>query len=304
MISAFFGNGWICYILLVSRTSGGGNRRDKHFTQDDNRVPRRRTLSVCEWKDRRAVSLQAVDTHPHGIVTGLRVRKCYAHPTTDCRPPISADHAIAQAIWEEFQRTPVIRVLSDGTTRTIPSAAAGRNVLCRRHNSALSPLDDIGCRFVRALTRQIQHRFENSSEDTHVLFNGFDVERWMLKVLCTIAHGERASRLRPSSTWRVPRSWLRILFEGHPLPPGAGVYVPRVARGRFAGGILTAKIVGHTGRPIEAGARDFNVYQRSRLRPLHVPSVRVREVAVLVSRPYASNAKRGRRCVSCSPWLG
>jgi hypothetical protein len=76
----------------------------------------------------------------------------------------------------------------------------------------------------------------------------------MLKVLCTIAHGERASRLRPSSTWRVPRSWLRILFEGHPLPPGAGVYVPRVARGRFAGGILTAKIVGHTGRPIEAGA--------------------------------------------------
>jgi hypothetical protein len=35
-----------------------------------------------------------------------------------------------------------------------------------------------------------------------------------------------------------------VLFEGHPLPPRAGIYIPRVARGRFNRGILTAKIVG------------------------------------------------------------
>jgi hypothetical protein len=66
----------------------------------------------------------------------------------------------------------------------------------------------------------------------------------MLKVLCTIAHDEPASRVYAFRRWQVPRSWLRVLLEGHPLPPGAGVYTPRVARGRFDGGILAAKIVG------------------------------------------------------------
>jgi hypothetical protein len=75
----------------------------------------------------------------------------------------------------------------------------------------------------------------------------------MLKVLCTMAHGERASRVYASSTWRVPRNWLRVLFEGDSLPPGAGLYTPRVARGRFAVGILTTKIVGSLHRPIETG---------------------------------------------------
>jgi hypothetical protein len=211
-----------------------------------------KTVRECRCRHRHFVPLP-VNTRPRGIVTGLRVRKCYAQATGDCRPPISADHAIAEAISDDFQRTPVTRILSDGTSRIVPSSAVGRNVLCRRHNSALSPLDDLGRRFVRALTQQLKHRFENSSQDTHALFNGADVERWMLKVLCTMAHGERASRVHSSSTWRVPRAWLRILFEGRPLPPGAGLYTPRVARGRFDRGILTFKIVGQL-RPLETGA--------------------------------------------------
>lgn len=211
------------------------------------------TVKHCRCKRRHFVP-PPVDTRPRGIVTGLRVRKCFANSTADCYPPISADHAIARAIQEEFQRTPIIRTLIDGSTRTISAASAGRKVLCKRHNSALSPLDQSGCRFVRALQRQLQYRFQNCSEDTHVLFNGFDVERWMLKVLCTMAHGERASRVYSSSIWRVPRTWLRVLFEGDPLPPGAGLYTPGVARGRFAGGILTTKIVGSLLRPIDRGA--------------------------------------------------
>lgn len=212
-----------------------------------------KTVADCQCKNRRFVPLP-VDTRPRGIFTGIRVPKWYAQVTGDCRPPLSHDHAIAEAIWEDFQRTPVIRTLSDGSKRSVPPSAAGRKVLCRRHNSALSPLDDVGRRFVRALKDQILHRFQNSPQHTHTLFNGFDIERWMLNVLCTMAHGERASRVHASTTWRVPQTWLKVLFEGHPLPAKAGLYTPRVARGRFDRGILAAKIVGHLARAGRSGS--------------------------------------------------
>jgi hypothetical protein len=206
----------------------------------------------CPCKRRHFVPTP-VNTRPGRIVSGMRVLKCYAHLTRDCGGSISADHALAESIADDFGRTPITRILADGATRSVPPSAAGRNVLCRRHNSALSSLDQVGRRFVRALGNQIRHWAENSPEQDHVLFNGFDVERWMLKVLCTAAYDEPASRVNASEKWQVPRSWLRVLFEGHALPPGAGLYTPRVARDRFNRGILTAKIVGSragTPRPV------------------------------------------------------
>ncbi len=202
-----------------------------------------KTVAACRCKSRNFVP-PAVDVHPHGVITGIRVKKCYANPTFNCLPPLSADHAIANAINRDFAGTPIIRTLSDGSTRTVAPSAAGRKVLCQRHNSALSPLDQVGRRFVGAMRSQIKHQIDNVPEDTHVLFNGFDVERWMLKVLCTVAYNKPVSRVYASRPWRVPKSWLGTLFSGDPLPNGAGVYTPRVARGRFAEGIMTAAIVG------------------------------------------------------------
>jgi hypothetical protein len=162
-----------------------------------------KTVGECRCKGRGFVPAQ-VNTRPGRIASGMRSARCYARATSDCGGPISADHAIAEAISDDFQRSPITRILVDGTTRTIPPSAAGRNVLCKRHNSALSPLDQVGRRFVHALGRQIQHKFEDSSEQIDFLFNGFDVERWMLKVLCTMAHDELVSRVYASRNGRSP----------------------------------------------------------------------------------------------------
>ena len=201
-------------------------------------------VACCSCKDRRFVPL-AVKTSPPGVTTGIRIGKCYANPLADCRPPLSADHAVARSISRAFEDSPIVRALHDGSKRTIPPSAQGRRVLCKRHNSALSHLDEVGRRFVCASRDQLRHRFERRADDTHVLFNGYDVERWMLKVLCTMAHGQPASRFSAAAVWRVPEPWCRILFQGRPLPPGAGIYVPKVARGRFDRGLFTAKIVGY-----------------------------------------------------------
>jgi hypothetical protein len=213
-----------------------------------------KTVQQCSCEARNFVPV-AVDANPRGIITGITVAKCYARSMRNCRPPMSVDHAIAAAISEDFQNSPIARILRDGTSRFIPPGSAGRKVLCKRHNSSLSDLDEIGRRFVRASKDHLGHHEEKWPDDAHVLFNGYDVERWMLKVLCTLAYDEPVSRVHPSRKWRVPDPWLHILFSGRPFPRGAGLYVPRVARARLPGAILAAKILGTRQRRLGGGGR-------------------------------------------------
>jgi hypothetical protein len=68
------------------------------------------------------------------------------------------------------------------------------------------------------------HLHGGTSGNFHRLFNGFDIERWMLKVLCAV----HCDRPVPGSVilepWRVPRSWLSILFGKARFPRGCGLY--------------------------------------------------------------------------------
>jgi hypothetical protein len=207
-----------------------------------------KTVAKCRCKARRFVP-EPVVVRAGRILTGMRLEKCYANWLGKCLPPLSSEHAISKSISVDFGGEPTVRVLRDGSRRIVPPSSGGRRVLCKRHNSALSALDEIGRRFIRANTECVRHVLENRSEDTHSLLNGYDVERWMLKILCAMAHDEPISRIDPSPIWRVPESWARVLFEGRPKPDGAGIYVPRIARGRFDRGILTAKITGRSQNP-------------------------------------------------------
>jgi hypothetical protein len=71
------------------------------------------------------------------------------------------------------------------------------------------------------------HLHDGKEGDYHRLFNGYDVERWMLKILCAQQHAERIPGADDPQRWTVPKSWLRILFHSAPFPPGAGLYSPK-----------------------------------------------------------------------------
>jgi hypothetical protein len=201
------------------------------------------SVGACRCKARRFVP-PAADIGPSGLITGVRVSGCYANTTANCRLPMSNEHAIEQSISRDWGSTGLDRIMGDGSLKRIPVSSAGRKVLCKRHNSALSSLDKIGHRFVAAL--KYQHRGTPAPQAvTHTLFNGYDIERWMLKILCATCHGMPSSRLGPSDRWFVPINYVDILFGGRPFPRGGGLYIPRVSRGRYADGILTAAILGH-----------------------------------------------------------
>lgn len=99
-------------------------------------------------------------------------------------------------------------------------AKLGGKVLCSSHNGALSPLDRVGGKFFRSVGYAHKHLAEGEGVRPRLLtlFNGHDLERWMLKTLVgLIASSDKG--------WEPPRAWLEILFAAAEFGPGEGLYV-------------------------------------------------------------------------------
>ena len=173
----------------------------------------------------------AAKTTPRLPITGNRVRGCYAADTQDCDGGLTREHPLSTA---------VLKVLSRGENaisvtnhpwqkeKLVPKRVGIKGLskysLCERHNHALSPLDTIAGRFVTALLDCTRHVVTASPGRFHRLFNGFDIERWMLKVLCGVQFDKRLQRHSWRDRWKPPLEWLSILFNGDAFPPGCGMY--------------------------------------------------------------------------------
>jgi hypothetical protein len=93
-----------------------------------------------------------------------------------------------------------------------------------------------------------------------LILSGDDLERWMLKTLCT--HILVTGKFGPN--WEPPLEWIEILWSMKPFPPGCGLYfnhqmgqsTPDAAKLAFR--VLTSPgIVGSTGAIVELAAHQF-----------------------------------------------
>lgn len=145
--------------------------------------------------------------------------RCYARALGDCSAKISGEHYISKeviALWAEDDIVATnVRGSEAGemSLRSLDSLAS--NILCDRHNSTLSPVDDTGlmfCRFVKNVPP-----IPPTSE-----INGQQLERWFLKVLLgysAVFHKQQQAKDREPS---LPL--LRALFSGGPLDDGCGFF--------------------------------------------------------------------------------
>jgi hypothetical protein len=163
-------------------------------------------------------------TRPPGADTGYAHARCYASQLTDCCTTISREHYISESILEDHGGVfYVTRKRLGWEAKQLPANALAAKMLCKRHNSALSPLDEAGRSLVRCL-RFAQDRAA-AGRGCDVL-NGIDVERWMLKMLCgyTVLDGDP-----------VPLAWQRLLFGYDEMRLPSGLHV-NVAIGDSIGG--------------------------------------------------------------------
>lgn len=105
-------------------------------------------------------------------------------------------------------------------------------VLCRKHNTALSPLDSAAGSFFRTIYTCTRGGIQGviPLDDLCFEFDGRVLERWLLKVLCgVLASGNHSGKDRI-----VPKEWVEVLYERRPWPQefefylldGAGYTVP------------------------------------------------------------------------------
>ncbi|MBM3475114.1 MAG: hypothetical protein FJX75_17775 [Armatimonadetes bacterium] len=121
-----------------------------------------------------------------------------------------------------------------GEALELPIGALTARVLCARHNSALAPLDDRAGGFFGAIKREDLESADPATRGTSwvVLFNGHDIERWMLKVLCGLmVSGNMPPGKAHLGRQAVPGRWLRMLFGSLSVPSHWGLYLQRAEVG-------------------------------------------------------------------------
>jgi hypothetical protein len=117
--------------------------------------------------------------------------------------------------------------MQDDDLRAIPISRLASNILCKDHNTALSPLDALGRRWVAHLSTINADINSVASPRPITLFlvNGHDLERWMFKMLCglVVSGSIDVTGIGDPRDWRPPRDWLEMIYGVRPIPSGCGL---------------------------------------------------------------------------------
>ncbi len=141
--------------------------------------------------------------------------KCWATSLGEC-DRASGEHIFSNAIFKAGCSCPTLvegvkRVRGGEPTRGAEKA----NILCRRHNSLLSPLDE-----VIAQVANFQADANNENFNGTLLIEGEILERWLLKTVVNVAAAGWMGpvKLQPSD------SMVRSIFGLAPIPEQLGLY--------------------------------------------------------------------------------
>lgn len=146
---------------------------------------------------------------------------------SSCDGPISGEHLISKSVIEvlaaegNFSISGVPWLAPDETKFVGPNSLTA-NCLCKRHNSALSDLDDAAQQFFTAIKAALHMEAASSM----FVISGHDLERWLLKTAKTMAVSGNLTLTRQRLSGSFPESVDVISLLDDPLhwPPGAGLY--------------------------------------------------------------------------------
>jgi hypothetical protein len=139
---------------------------------------------------------------PRPPKTGCSQKGCYLGHTNDCRGGITGEHYVSRVALEQLSE-PVVAIngvhwLAPGQRQVVTINRLTANILCSRHNSALSILDDEGGHFLRTI-KSIHVSLESKSLSRKRLVSivsGEALELWVLKIACGLIYSNLASHKR------------------------------------------------------------------------------------------------------------
>lgn len=165
-------------------------------------------------------------TTPSRPVTGFAHPKCYAGALNDCSEQISREHYFSESVLELIGNSIEVSGMpwqQESDLASLSPASLAAKHLCERHNHALSPLDSCAKELFATL-REIDANLADDAtlnEQSLVVLNGSDVERWFLKCLFGIV---KVPRNDASTMLRDELKCLRVLFGEATWPAAWGLY--------------------------------------------------------------------------------
>lgn len=143
-------------------------------------------------------------------------RECWAAGFSECSGPMSREHVVSNAVFDEAMLEVQGIHAFGGLTKVVSTASLTARVLCQRHNSLLSPLDEEAGRLSDAIkTARV------GSEHVQHKVNGALLERWALKVLVNLL----ASRWTEKGFFPPGPDIVAKVFGSMPLQGQSGLYL-------------------------------------------------------------------------------
>jgi hypothetical protein len=197
----------------------------------------RSMVAVCCFDERdQKLRKKIPSIEPPGPVTGYAHPSCYLRGTGDCSTKISGEHYFSASILEQISeiqglnggvRLAGMPWLKPGETQDLAIKNLTANILCKRHNEALSPLDQEAGRFFTILKRLLTDFSEGKAYRKPIfdLVSGTVLELWMLKVACGM-YFSIASRegVKLSSTHSIDLAKIEDAFFRGRWDDHAGLY--------------------------------------------------------------------------------
>ena len=149
------------------------------------------------------------------MINQNRKMKCWANSLGGC-DSMSGEHVVSNATFKAGCSCPIIiegvqRIREGAPTR----GAEKSNILCRHHNSLLSPLDEIIGRIAC-----FQAEADDKDYQGSIILEGELLERWLLK---TVINSAAAGWVAPVK-WQPSPSIARAIFGVEPIPDRLGLY--------------------------------------------------------------------------------
>lgn len=161
---------------------------------------------------------------PPPPITGISNSKCYMSLLCNCSKERSGEHYVSQSVLYEIGSPLKVSGLSwqQEKVQEFSVKSLKSRVLCKRHNNALSHLDTEAGRFFKTI-REIA---SFSTPESFFLFNGKDIERWMLKTLYgLLASKSLQARIGQRIIAPIDTKCLDLLFDKRPWNNQRGISI-------------------------------------------------------------------------------
>lgn len=187
----------------------------------------RKKLKFCCWRNRKTWYVKPQSISLRGPSTNYQHPKCYANQDHNCSTKISNEHYLAESALEVIGQTIKVSGLKifPPNGKELPIGEFASNILCTRHNEALSDFDDVAKNLFKTLN-DYQEECINISKplkNSFRLFSGEDIEKILLKALCGIT-AKKVVAVEYKNIEAQRNLWVDILFGRAPWPKGWGLY--------------------------------------------------------------------------------